>query len=151
FLTTGSVRQQRAPGSLSRNANPVSGQFDRDFDINPFSFSLNSSRALAAFDDNGNPEYYRRNFAPFNILEELKNNYLDINVIDLKLQGELGYRITPHLRYDFIGALRYVKSSREHQITEYSNMANAYRDRKSTRLNSSHVKISYAVFCLKKK
>src|SRR5690606_41943172 len=26
-----------------------------------------------------------------------------------------------------------------------------YLDRKSTRLNSSHVKISYAVFCLKKK
>src|SRR5439155_19496422 len=26
-----------------------------------------------------------------------------------------------------------------------------YRDRKSTRLNSSHVAISYAVFCLKKK
>src|SRR5690606_40209169 len=28
---------------------------------------------------------------------------------------------------------------------------NAEKDRKSTRLNSSHVKISYAVFCLKKK
>src|SRR5690606_41683193 len=27
----------------------------------------------------------------------------------------------------------------------------AHQDRKSTRLNSSHVKISYAVFCLKKK
>src|SRR3989442_10108475 len=27
----------------------------------------------------------------------------------------------------------------------------ALRDRKSTRLNSSHVRISYAVFCLKKK
>src|SRR5690349_24136739 len=27
----------------------------------------------------------------------------------------------------------------------------ANRDRKSTRLNSSHVEISYAVFCLKKK
>src|SRR5690349_22452134 len=26
-----------------------------------------------------------------------------------------------------------------------------FRDRKSTRLNSSHVEISYAVFCLKKK
>src|SRR5690625_7106427 len=26
-----------------------------------------------------------------------------------------------------------------------------YKDRKSTRLNSSHVAISYAVFCLKKK
>src|SRR5690606_4511456 len=31
-------------------------------------------------------------------------------------------------------------------IVEYSEI-----DRKSTRLNSSHVKISYAVFCLKKK
>src|SRR3989442_10392215 len=29
--------------------------------------------------------------------------------------------------------------------------ARAFRDRKSTRLNSSHVRISYAVFCLKKK
>src|SRR3989442_9841060 len=29
--------------------------------------------------------------------------------------------------------------------------AGATRDRKSTRLNSSHVRISYAVFCLKKK
>src|SRR2546430_3566939 len=28
---------------------------------------------------------------------------------------------------------------------------NALRDRKSTRLNSSHSQISYAVFCLKKK
>src|SRR5438034_1545991 len=28
---------------------------------------------------------------------------------------------------------------------------NVYRDRKSTRLNSSHTVISYAVFCLKKK
>src|SRR5690349_220674 len=27
----------------------------------------------------------------------------------------------------------------------------SFRDRKSTRLNSSHVEISYAVFCLKKK
>src|SRR5438067_5782120 len=30
-------------------------------------------------------------------------------------------------------------------------IANAEKDRKSTRLNSSHVSISYAVFCLKKK
>src|SRR5690554_7525391 len=29
--------------------------------------------------------------------------------------------------------------------------ASSLRDRKSTRLNSSHVRISYAVFCLKKK
>src|SRR5690606_39444030 len=32
-----------------------------------------------------------------------------------------------------------------------SNSYTSVLDRKSTRLNSSHVKISYAVFCLKKK
>src|SRR5690606_40466341 len=32
-----------------------------------------------------------------------------------------------------------------------ANWPEEARDRKSTRLNSSHVKISYAVFCLKKK
>src|SRR5699024_11348850 len=32
-----------------------------------------------------------------------------------------------------------------------SELREALRDRKSTRLNSSHVSISYAVFCLKKK
>src|SRR3989442_8171205 len=31
------------------------------------------------------------------------------------------------------------------------HVARAVEDRKSTRLNSSHVRISYAVFCLKKK
>src|SRR5690606_14259000 len=38
-------------------------------------------------------------------------------------------------------------------ITKFDNpeYGNLIRDRKSTRLNSSHVKISYAVFCLKKK
>src|SRR5207249_11749698 len=30
-------------------------------------------------------------------------------------------------------------------------LSSSYEDRKSTRLNSSHVSISYAVFCLKKK
>src|SRR5207253_7924050 len=31
------------------------------------------------------------------------------------------------------------------------DVVHSHRDRKSTRLNSSHVAISYAVFCLKKK
>src|SRR2546427_8031988 len=34
---------------------------------------------------------------------------------------------------------------------EWKNVQSAWTDRKSTRLNSSHSQISYAVFCLKKK
>src|SRR5688500_2365039 len=138
FMTVGSVRQQKAPGALSRVSNPVSGQFDRDFDINPFSYALNTSRTLTAYDENKNLEYFRRNFAPFNIIDELKNNTLDLNVIDLKLQGELGYKITKNLRYEFIGALRYVKSTREHKITENANMANAYRAADNSTIRSNN-------------
>src|SRR5690606_41156047 len=36
-------------------------------------------------------------------------------------------------------------------VLRIENLNKVFEDRKSTRLNSSHVKISYAVFCLKKK
>src|SRR5436309_11009656 len=42
----------------------------------------------------------------------------------------------------------------EHELDADSTLSGVelvLQDRKSTRLNSSHVKISYAVFCLKKK
>src|SRR5699024_12358088 len=39
-----------------------------------------------------------------------------------------------------------------HRLEKLENNSNEFKgDRKSTRLNSSHVSISYAVFCLKKK
>src|ERR1035441_9727562 len=37
------------------------------------------------------------------------------------------------------------------ELKNPSRKSRSYRDRKSTRLNSSHLGISYAVFCLKKK
>ncbi|HSB94301.1 MAG TPA: SusC/RagA family TonB-linked outer membrane protein [Flavitalea sp.] len=132
FSTVVSVRNQRAPGALGRNSNPVEGTFDRDFDINPFSYALNTSRTLTAYDQNGNLEYFRRNFAPFNIINELQNNYLDLSVADMRVQGDLTYKITKDLRFEFVGALRYVESTREHQITENSNMAEAYRSAGTT-------------------
>src|SRR3989442_6962461 len=39
----------------------------------------------------------------------------------------------------------------DHNAATATRVARTRRDRKSTRLNSSHVRISYAVFCLKKK
>src|SRR5207253_7922846 len=39
----------------------------------------------------------------------------------------------------------------DEQQQHYTNLSLFPEDRKSTRLNSSHVAISYAVFCLKKK
>src|SRR5690606_41571332 len=42
-------------------------------------------------------------------------------------------------------------TSEEERRKNIDTIKGLLRDRKSTRLNSSHVKISYAVFCLKKK
>src|SRR5580658_10887291 len=40
---------------------------------------------------------------------------------------------------------------RRHRVTDHAGIVDPQKDRKSTRLNSSHLVISYAVFCLKKK
>ncbi len=125
--TTASFRQQNAPGTFKRVENPIDGSYDRDFDINPFSYALNTSRALRPYNDNGGLEYFRMNYAPFNIIEEVKNNYLEFDVLDLKLQADLGYKFNKNFEYSFLGSLRYVKSTQEHKITENSNMARAYR------------------------
>ena len=69
-----SFRDQSAPGSYSRKINSVTGEWSREFDINPFSYALNTSRAVRPYDDNGNLEYVQMNYAPFNIFNELENN-----------------------------------------------------------------------------
>jgi hypothetical protein len=99
----------------------VSGEVKRDFDINPYSYSLNSSRAL---DSN---TFYTSNYAPFNILNELENNNMELNVVDLKFQGELKWKILPELEVSALGALKYRTTSQEHRIKDNANQALAYR------------------------
>jgi TonB-linked SusC/RagA family outer membrane protein len=127
FITRGSIRDQRAPGSLGRTGNPITGEYSRDFDINPFSYAINTSRTLTPYDENGNLEYFTRNYAPFNILNELQNNTLDLTQVDLSMQALFKVQINKHLKYAFDGSYRYTKSSQEHKVRENSNMAQAYR------------------------
>jgi hypothetical protein len=127
LLTLASSRKQRAPGTITRKSDPVQGSYERDFDINPFSYALNTSRALTPYDENGDREFFTLNYAPFNILNEVENNYIDLNQLDLKLQGELNYNLPKNIKYNFIGAVRFVKTSTEHSMTEDSNVAGAYR------------------------
>ena len=126
LATVASVRKQKAPGTFRREADVVDGQFSRDFDINPFSYALNTSRALRPRDNNGNLEYYTNNWAPFNILEELENNFIDLNVTDIRFQTDISYKITDKISYDFNASARFVNSTREHQIKKNSNVVRAY-------------------------
>src|SRR2546426_6167038 len=49
------------------------------------------------------------------------------------------------------GSTRCVRRGQRRFSYEHRHWSHRGRDRKSTRLNSSHLVISYAVFCLKKK
>ncbi len=127
LMVSGSYRQQKASGSENRNSDPVTGVFSRDFDINPFSYALNTSRTLPAYNPDGSYNFATKDYAPFNILYETLNNYTDLSVLDGKLQGNLSYKITPFITYDFLGAVRYAKTTEEHKILDDANAANAYR------------------------
>src|SRR5690606_40811665 len=72
--------------------------------------------------------------------------------------GRMGHAIEPiiaPLGFDWQMGIGIISSFAAREVF-VSTMSTVYNlggdeDRKSTRLNSSHVKISYAVFCLKKK
>lgn len=121
IIGNASYRQQRAPGSLSSDVNAATGSVKRDFDINPYSYALRTSRTL---DPN---EFYTSNYAPFNIKHELANNYIDLSVLDTKFQAELKARPCKGLELSALGSVRYQLSNTEHNIKDSSNQAEAYR------------------------
>lgn len=81
----GNWRNQNFSGTLPQRKNMIAEIFERDFDINPFSYALGMSRTLRPRNINGELEYYRNNWTLFNILNELKNNYMRIEVLDFKI------------------------------------------------------------------
>lgn len=123
----GNLRNQNSPGTLSQKKNMVTGTFERDFDINPFSYALGTSRTLRPRNINGELEYYRNNWAPFNILNEFKNNYMKIEVLDFKLQGELSYRLNDNIEAKGLASVRHAVTKNSHFITERSNVIQAFR------------------------
>ena len=121
LISNASYRKQKAPGTMNSSLDVASGEVTRDFDINPYSYALNTSRTLDPSTD------YIANYAPFNILQELNNNYIELNVTDVKFQGELKWKVIPELEISALGAVRYQASSQEHNILDDSNQAIAYR------------------------
>jgi len=124
---TASYRDQKVPGTRNREFDPITGRFSRGFDINPFSYALNTARSIRPFDDNGDREYFRRNFAPFNILEELELNFMDITVSDISAQTDFEIKPIKDLSIKGVLQARYANTRRDHTVHERSNQAEAYR------------------------
>ena len=121
LIGNAAYRQQRSPGAANQRADGVTGEVSRDFDINPYSYAINSSRAL---DPN---TFYMRNYAPFNIHNELATNYNDYDVIDTKVQAELKYKPITKVELAVLGAYKFSTTTQANRIMEGSNMARAFR------------------------
>ena len=121
LIGNASYRKQTAPGTISATTNSVTGEVSRAFDINPYSYALNTSRALDP------SAYYTRNYAPFNIFQELENNYIDLNVVDFRMQAKLAYKPITKVELSALGAVKYSATTQEHNIKDESNQAQAYR------------------------
>ena len=121
----GSHRSQEAPGSLNQTTDVVTGEVKRDFDINPFSYALNTSRCL---DPN---TQYTRFYTGFNIFDELEYNYNDITVNELMYRGEVEYKPIQteenSLTLSGLISTRVSHTRRHHNVMDKSNQANAYR------------------------
>ncbi|MBR6138745.1 MAG: SusC/RagA family TonB-linked outer membrane protein [Prevotella sp.] len=117
----GSHRKQEAPGSLNQTTDVVTGEVKRDFDINPFSYAMNTSRCL---DPNIN---YTRFYTGFNIFDELQNNYNDINVNELMFRAELEYKPIRSVTLSGLVSTRMSNTKRQHNVMDNANQANAYR------------------------
>jgi TonB-linked SusC/RagA family outer membrane protein len=120
-LGGGAYRKQFAPGTVSQETDAVGGAVSRDFDINPYSYALNTSRTMGPEND------FIRNYATFNIFEELEQNYLEFDIADAKFQGEIRWNVLPELTLGAIGAFKYSATSMQHHIRDDSNYARAYR------------------------
>lgn len=127
----GSMRKQKAPGTMPEHRNTAIGNFVRDFDINPFAYALGTSRTLRPFSPQGEREFYRNNWAPFNIIQEYENNYLNLSVLDFKAQAEVSYKIMNALLLKGMLAVRGANSTSLHEIAEASNMIQAFRANKN--------------------
>lgn len=135
----GNIRKQHAPGTLPQRKNVAIGGYERDFDINPFAYALSTSRTLRPYNERGEREYYRNNWASFNILNEYDNNYLNIGVLDLKLQAELEYKISKQLELKGLLSVRGASTSTEHEIHEKSNLIQAHRANETPLVSAENI------------
>jgi len=132
MIGNASYRKQKAPGTLNSEVDVVSGAVNRSFDINPYSYALNTSRAL---DLN---TYYTRNYAPFNILHELENNFIDLDILDMRFQGELKYKPIQKVELGVLAAYKFNQSTQNHSIKDESNQAEAYRAMGNTTIRKNN-------------
>src|SRR5699024_12523526 len=120
-----------------------------------------AERVIALELDNNLARSLKKTFRNNPDLKVLNINFLDMPLPNntFKVVANIPYNITTNIfgklfntpSTSFSKGTIITEWGAAKRFTEHSTDPRIIGDRKSTRLNSSHVSISYAVFCLKKK
>lgn len=130
--TNMSFRKQRLSGA-SQSTDDVNGvdrytgRIERNFDNNPFLYALQTSRAIRCRDENGNLEFFRKNYTDYNIVDELSKNRIEATVRDMSFTADINYNITSSFSLSGKVSARYYLSKLDRKVHENSNEAKAYR------------------------
>jgi TonB-linked SusC/RagA family outer membrane protein len=95
--------------------------------VNPFIYARDASRNMRPYDIYGNPEYYKRGYTDFNIIEEINNNYIRLNNSDFLAQVDVKYKFTDNLKLNGLFNTRVANNDVNEIQTEFSNYANQFR------------------------
>jgi len=137
-----SFRDQKLSG-ISNSSNDVggvnryTGRIERSFDNNPFLYAMTTSRNIRAYDENGDLEFFRRNYVDYNIIDELDKNSLGVKVQDMTFKALFDYEFNSKLSVNARLAARFFNARTTREVHENSNEANAYRA--GTRPNDSEL------------
>src|SRR3712207_8890917 len=88
----------------------------------------------------------RSTLFPYTTLFRSADNWLNVLRLELDVYVDNEPAVALYRKFDFE-----IEGTHRQAAFREGRYVDTYSDRKSTRLNSSHANISYAVFCLKKK
>ncbi len=95
--------------------------------VNPFLYAREAARNMQPYGDQGGYQYYKRGFADFNILEEIKNNHIRLENDDYLVQLDLKYKASDRLKFNALFNTRQAKGYVNEIFSENSNYVNQFR------------------------
>ncbi len=107
----------------------VSNKEQRIFNsnANPYTYAINTSRAIPQYNADGSDFYYTYGYAPMNIFSEIENSFSNLSSLDATMQVDLNWEIIKGLNFSSIISYRNAYSHSEKIYTENSNVAETYR------------------------
>ena len=102
----------------------VNASYTRDHDggdFTPLSVAQTLSRTMDP------TQYYLYEFAPYNIKEEMNQNYRDVDAVNVRLQASIAYRPSTKFNAWLLGSIQYYNDLTEFIRTEKSNASERFR------------------------